>query len=229
MHEHPALALREKKDASILVACDLVKRGRADAVITAGHTGAGDGRRRPAAGPRARRRPAGARGPAGHRVRPARPARHRRQPRLDRPRTCSSTPTWASLFAERVARRRRDPRVALLSIGEEKGKGDARIQRADRAARRVEPQLHGQRRGQGPRPPPGRRRRLRRGPGQRDDQVLRGPRRASSSTCWREEFRRPPAGPTRLRCSCGPGSAGSGARSTTRCSAARPSSACAGR
>jgi len=41
MHEHPALALREKKDASILVACELVKRGRADAVITAGHTGAG--------------------------------------------------------------------------------------------------------------------------------------------------------------------------------------------
>ncbi len=45
MHEHPALALREKRDASILVACDLVKRGRADAVITAGHTGAGDGSR----------------------------------------------------------------------------------------------------------------------------------------------------------------------------------------
>jgi fatty acid/phospholipid biosynthesis enzyme len=41
MHEQPALALREKRDASILVACDLVKRGQADAVITAGHTGAG--------------------------------------------------------------------------------------------------------------------------------------------------------------------------------------------
>ena len=40
MDEHPALALREKKNASILVACDLVKRGEADAVITAGHTGA---------------------------------------------------------------------------------------------------------------------------------------------------------------------------------------------
>ena len=48
MDEHPALALREKKDASILVAIDLVKRGEADAVVTAGHTGAGHGRRRPA-------------------------------------------------------------------------------------------------------------------------------------------------------------------------------------
>ena len=41
MDEHPALALREKKDASIIVAVDLVKRGEADAVVTAGHTGAG--------------------------------------------------------------------------------------------------------------------------------------------------------------------------------------------
>ena len=41
MDEHPALALREKKDASILVATDLVRKGEADAVVTAGHTGAG--------------------------------------------------------------------------------------------------------------------------------------------------------------------------------------------
>ena len=41
MDESPALALREKKDATILVATDLVKRGEADAVVTAGHTGAG--------------------------------------------------------------------------------------------------------------------------------------------------------------------------------------------
>ena len=41
MDEHPALALREKKDSSILVATDLVRRGEADAVVTAGHTGAG--------------------------------------------------------------------------------------------------------------------------------------------------------------------------------------------
>ncbi|MBI3746991.1 MAG: hypothetical protein HY264_10820, partial [Chloroflexi bacterium] len=41
MDEHPALALREKRDASIVVACDLVRKGDADAVVTAGHTGAG--------------------------------------------------------------------------------------------------------------------------------------------------------------------------------------------
>ena len=41
MDEHPALALREKKDSTIVVAMDLVKRGEADAVVTAGHTGAG--------------------------------------------------------------------------------------------------------------------------------------------------------------------------------------------
>src|SRR4051794_21206652 len=40
MDEHPALALREKKDSSITVGCDLVKAGRADAIVTAGHTGA---------------------------------------------------------------------------------------------------------------------------------------------------------------------------------------------
>ena len=39
-YESPALAMREKKDASILVGCDLVRNGKADAIVTAGHTGA---------------------------------------------------------------------------------------------------------------------------------------------------------------------------------------------
>jgi len=37
--EHPAYALRQKRDASILVATKLVKAGKADAVISAGPTG----------------------------------------------------------------------------------------------------------------------------------------------------------------------------------------------
>jgi len=37
--EHPAYALREKRNASILVATKLVKEGRADAVLSAGPTG----------------------------------------------------------------------------------------------------------------------------------------------------------------------------------------------
>ena len=128
MDEHPALALREKRDASILVACDLVKRSEADAVITAGHTGA---------------------------AMAAAVLRLGRVPGVDRPALAVQLITdsgpfvlldiganpdstsenllqyahMGALFAERalgVAR----PRVALLSIGEEKGKGDARIQGA---------------------------------------------------------------------------------------------------
>lgn len=128
MHEHPAKALREKKDASILVAMSLVKEGRADAVVTAGHTGAGMA---------------------------AAVLRLGRLPGVDRPALAvqmvtdsgpfvlldiganpDSTPEhlyqyahMGALFAEQVLGVR-SPRVALLSIGEEKGKGDARIQRA---------------------------------------------------------------------------------------------------
>jgi phosphate acyltransferase len=128
MDEHPALALREKKDSTILVATDLVKNGEADAVVTAGHTGAGMA---------------------------AAVLRLGRLPGVDRPALAvqmitdsgpmvlldiganpDSTPEnlvqfaqMGAIFAERVLGVAR-PRVALLSIGEEKGKGDARIQRA---------------------------------------------------------------------------------------------------
>jgi glycerol-3-phosphate acyltransferase PlsX len=128
MDEHPALALREKKDASIVVAVDLVRRGRADAVVTAGHTGAGMA---------------------------AAVLRLGRLPGVDRPGLAVQIPTAAgpmvlldiganpdstpenlaqyarmgAIFSEKVLGVT-DPRVALLSIGEEKGKGDARIQRA---------------------------------------------------------------------------------------------------
>ena len=128
MDEQPALALREKKDSSILVAVDLVKNGAADAVVTAGHTGAGMA---------------------------AAVLRLGRLPGVDRPALAvqmitakgpvvlldiganpDSTPEnlvqyarMGAIFAERVLGVAQ-PRVALLSIGEEKGKGDARIQRA---------------------------------------------------------------------------------------------------
>jgi glycerol-3-phosphate acyltransferase PlsX len=128
MDEHPALAMREKKDASIIVAMDLVKRGLADAVVTAGHTGAGMA---------------------------AAVLRLGRLPGVDRPAlavqmvtdsgpmvlldiganpdsTAENLAQYArmgAIFAERVLGVA-SPRVALLSIGEEKGKGDARIQRA---------------------------------------------------------------------------------------------------
>ena len=40
MHEEPLSALRKKRNASINVAMDMVKKGRADAVVSAGHSGA---------------------------------------------------------------------------------------------------------------------------------------------------------------------------------------------
>jgi glycerol-3-phosphate acyltransferase PlsX len=129
MDEHePALALREKKDSSILVATDLVKRGDADGVVTAGHTGAGMA---------------------------AAVLRLGRVPGVDRPALAVQMITDAgtlvlldiganpdsspenlvqyammgAIFSQRVLGVA-SPRVALLSIGEEKGKGDLRIQQA---------------------------------------------------------------------------------------------------
>jgi glycerol-3-phosphate acyltransferase PlsX len=40
MNEHPVDAIRKKKDASIMVAFDLVQRGEADAAVSAGNSGA---------------------------------------------------------------------------------------------------------------------------------------------------------------------------------------------
>ncbi len=128
MHEHPALALREKKDSSITVACDLVKDGRADAVMTAGHTGAAMA----AAVLRIGRLPGV--------DRPALAVQMVREGKpfvlLDIGANPDSSPEnllqyarMGAIFAERVVGVP-SPRVALLSIGEEKGKGDARIQRA---------------------------------------------------------------------------------------------------
>lgn len=128
MDEHPAMALREKKDSSITVACDLVRDGRADAVMTAGHTGAAMA----AAVLRIGRLP-GVDRPAlaVQMVRTGRPF-----VLLDIGANPDSSPEnlaqyarMGAIFAERVVGIS-SPRVALLSIGEEKGKGDLRIQRA---------------------------------------------------------------------------------------------------
>jgi glycerol-3-phosphate acyltransferase PlsX len=128
MDEHPARALVRKRDSSIVIATELVKAGEADAVVTAGHTGAGMA--------------------AGKLILGSLPG-------IDRPAlavqmvgsgrpfvlldiganpdsTAENLAQYArmgAIFSERVLGVDR-PRVALLSIGEEKGKGDARIQRA---------------------------------------------------------------------------------------------------
>jgi glycerol-3-phosphate acyltransferase PlsX len=128
MDEHPAQALREKRDASILVACDLVRNGAADAVVTAGHTGAGMA----AAVLRIGRLPG-----------VERPALAVQMVRQGSPfvlldiganpdssaENLAQYARMGAIFADRVLGIP-NPRVALLSIGEEKGKGDLRIQRA---------------------------------------------------------------------------------------------------
>lgn len=128
MDEQPAVAVRRKRDASINVCMRLVKEGRADAVVTAGHTGAGVAsailnlKRLPGVD-----RPALAvqmitdRGPLTL---------------LDIGATTDSSGVnlaqyahMGSLFSERVLGVP-SPSVALLSIGEEAGKGEQRVQEA---------------------------------------------------------------------------------------------------
>lgn len=128
MDEAPAVAVRRKRDASINVAMRLVRDGEADAVVTAGHTGAGVAsailnlKRLPGVD-----RPALAvqmltdRGPLTL---------------LDIGATTDSKGLnlaqyahMGSLFAERVLGVH-EPTVALLSIGEEAGKGELRVQEA---------------------------------------------------------------------------------------------------
>jgi glycerol-3-phosphate acyltransferase PlsX len=128
MDEHPARALVRKKRSSIVVATELVKRGEADAVVTAGHTGAGM-----AAGVLI----------LGTLPGIDRPALAVQMVGTERPfvlldiganpdSTAENLAQYArmgAIFSERVLGVDR-PRVALLSLGEEKGKGDTRVQRA---------------------------------------------------------------------------------------------------
>ena len=128
MEEHPAAAVRRKRDASINVCMRLVKEGTADAVVTAGHTGAGV---------------AAAILNLGRLKNVDRPALavqmltdHGPMVFLDIGATTDSTGTnlyqyaqMGAIFAERVMGVS-NPSVALLSIGEEGGKGEQRVQDA---------------------------------------------------------------------------------------------------
>jgi len=128
MDEGPATAVRRKRDASINVAMRLVRDGQADAVVTAGHTGAGVAsailnlKRLPGVD-----RPALAvqliteKGPLTL---------------LDIGATTDSTGVnlaqyahMGSIFSEQVLGVD-NPSVALLSIGGEEGKGEIRVQDA---------------------------------------------------------------------------------------------------
>lgn len=128
MDEHPAAAIRSKRDASINVCMRLVKDGRADAVVTAGHTGAAVasaiinlGRIKGVDRPALAVQMITDKGP---------------MVLLDIGATTDSTGTnlyqyahMGTIFAERVIGVN-NPSVALLSIGEEGGKGEQRVQEA---------------------------------------------------------------------------------------------------
>ena len=128
MEEQPAAAVRRKRDASINVCMRLVRDGQADAVVTAGHTGAGvasailnlhrlPGVDRPALAVQMTT----AKGPFVL---------------LDIGATTDSTghnlaqyARMGALYSERVLGVV-NPSIALLSIGEEGGKGEIRVQEA---------------------------------------------------------------------------------------------------
>jgi glycerol-3-phosphate acyltransferase PlsX len=128
MEEQPAAAVRSKRDASINVAMRLVREGRADAVVTAGHTGAGVasaiinlGRLKGVDRPALAVQLVTDRGPMVF---------------LDIGATTDSTGLnlyqyahMGTIFSERVMGVT-DPTIALLSIGEEGGKGEQRVQEA---------------------------------------------------------------------------------------------------
>ena len=128
MDEHPAAAIRSKRDASINVCMRLIREGKADAVVTAGHTGAGVasaiinlGRLKGVDRPALAVQLVTDKGP---------------MVLLDIGATTDSTGLnlyqyahMGTIFSERVLGVA-NPSVALLSIGEEGGKGEMRVQEA---------------------------------------------------------------------------------------------------
>ena len=128
MEDQPAAAVRRKRDASINVCMRLVREGAADAVVTAGHTGAGVasaivhlGRLRGVDRPALAVQMVTDRGPFVL---------------LDIGATTDSTGINLAQYAQmgtiyaREVLGVKDPSVALLSIGEEGGKGEQRVQEA---------------------------------------------------------------------------------------------------
>jgi phosphate acyltransferase len=128
MDEHPARALVRKKRSSIVVATTMVRDGEADAVVTAGHTGAGV-----VAGKIILKTLPGIDRPAlAVQVPGGKPPLVLLDIGANPDSTAENLAQYArmgAIFSEHVVGVA-TPRVALLSLGEEKGKGDVRVQRA---------------------------------------------------------------------------------------------------
>ncbi len=129
MHEDPRHAVRKKKDSSMRVAIDMVKQGRAHAVVSAGNTGA---------------------------LMATAKFVLKTLPGIDRPAICTTIPSYGghthmldlganvdssaeqllqfavmgSVLAEAIDNTH-EPKVGLLNIGSEDGKGNAQVKEAN--------------------------------------------------------------------------------------------------
>lgn len=128
MDEHPAAAIKKKKDASIVVATRLVKEGRADALVSAGSTGA-----QMAAALLGLGRIKGINRPA---ICTVLPTLQGGKLLLDvganpdaKPENLLQYAMMGSIYAESILGIK-DPKVALLNIGSEEGKGNELTQAA---------------------------------------------------------------------------------------------------
>lgn len=123
MHEQPMPAVRKKKQSSLLVAMRLIKEGEADALVSAGNTGAVMLAARTVLG--------SIRGVARSAISQTLPTRHGKVVLLDLGANVDCTTRQLCEFAEmgvaysRYALGVVNPRVGLLNIGEEVGKGGA--------------------------------------------------------------------------------------------------------
>jgi glycerol-3-phosphate acyltransferase PlsX len=125
MHEEPATAVRRKKHSSLVVCASLVKRGEADAMVTAGNTGAGT-----AAGSLILGRIEGIDRAALPVVLPNRSGPDGHTVLLDAGANKDVQPQWLGQFAIMGAIYAEEllgiqnPRVGLVNIGEEESKGN---------------------------------------------------------------------------------------------------------
>ena len=128
MDEHPANAVRKKKDSTIVVATRLVKQGEADAVVSAGSTGA-----QMAAALLGLGRIKGIERPA---IATVLPTVEGGKLVLDVGANLDATPEqlcqyalMGSIYAERILGIP-NPRIGLLNVGSEEGKGNDLTQKA---------------------------------------------------------------------------------------------------
>lgn len=130
MHEDPRHAVRKKKDSSMRIAINMVKQGRAQAIVSAGNTGA---------------------------LMATAKFVLKTLPGIDRPAICTSIPSYGghthmldlganvdssaeqlfqfavmgSVLAEAIDNTHQ-PKIGLLNIGSEQGKGNAQVKQADK-------------------------------------------------------------------------------------------------